>query len=118
MLIPATGPDLVKVPKLIEGSYFKTRICRSKNQKISSSQSEITMSIFSCICSSALVVAARHGNYSLRKMFKMFLTKHRWRPYGLIFTKNDFCHYVYIKFNICFVKLMLEEIQIDLEKRL
>ena len=35
----------------------------------------------------------------------------------LIFTKNDFRHKVYIKFNKYFVKVMLEEIQIDLEKK-
>ena len=40
-----------------------------------------------------------------------------WLTLYIIFLKNDFCYSVYIKFNICFVEFMLEEIQIDLDAR-
>ena len=70
-----------------------------------------------CMCSSTQVVATRDGNHSLRNLCKMaaleifyFVTYNVFfLTLDFIFTKNEFWPVVYFKFNIFFVKYILDE---------
>ena len=51
---------------------------------------------------SCVVVATRYGNYNLRNMCKMFLTKHRWCPKNLL---------------ICYIKYLLLSFRLNIYKK-